>query len=389
MPAAACHAQIHLGAQAGSVCNRLLAGTSNGVYQLSLSGQVPTPTPTLPTVTPTPTKHRQAALDDDCRRELRGRVPEGGMADLRHYSGEGEYYWANAPAGRPAAIRAVGGWAVAPMATPWPAAPSIPTTPKVGWSMVPLAWSAPPMPRLSSSVGLQRTVLRRAVLGSIDQRHQFLWHGPAWRHRRLAATNFDLTNVYTLGNLLGQPQVWIAVRFFSDYSVTYPEGAYVDDIGVRKRTTLEAPVAGQDQNGPPCVTSSLPMTMQPETLALRELQPGQTRRSPAFTAPSMKEAPCRNNLAPNRPQSQPQSESSGEPVLSPPEGKAQSAVPRVEPRGEEDQRRAWPAGQVGAPVRQLSRPPARFCCTLPAGRCGTRPRPPGRCCRHLRAWRPG
>ena len=38
------------------VCNRLLAGTSNGVYQLSLSGQVPTPTPTrVPTVTPTPT----------------------------------------------------------------------------------------------------------------------------------------------------------------------------------------------------------------------------------------------------------------------------------------------------------------------------------------------
>ena len=106
--------------------------------------------------------------------------------------------------------------------------------------MVLLAWSAPRMPRLSSSVGLQPNCVATGCSGEhrstapisigMDQRGDT----GGWQF-----TNFDLTNVYTLGNLLGQPQVWIAVRFFSDYSVTYPEGAYVDDISVRKRTTLD------------------------------------------------------------------------------------------------------------------------------------------------------
>ncbi|MEJ2637847.1 MAG: CARDB domain-containing protein, partial [Calditrichia bacterium] len=41
--------------------------------------------------------------------------------------------------------------------------------------------------------------------------------------------NFDLTDVYTLGNLCGEPEVWIAFIFSSDASVSY-EGTYVDDI---------------------------------------------------------------------------------------------------------------------------------------------------------------
>ncbi len=66
------------------------------------------------------------------------------------------------------------------------------------------------------------------------------------------ATTFDLTNVYNIGNLLGQPQVWIAFQFFSDYSVTLPEGAYVDEIVLRKRTTLDASVPSPG-GGPGCV----------------------------------------------------------------------------------------------------------------------------------------
>jgi len=57
--------------------------------------------------------------------------------------------------------------------------------------------------------------------------------------------NFDLTNVYTLGNLLGRPQVWIAFRFYSDSSITLPEGAYVDNIVLRKCTS------GACSGGPP------------------------------------------------------------------------------------------------------------------------------------------
>ena len=44
----------------------------------------------------------------------------------------------------------------------------------------------------------------------------------------------DLSNVYRLGNLLGQPNVWIAIAFYSDSSTTNAEGAYVDDIVLRK-----------------------------------------------------------------------------------------------------------------------------------------------------------
>jgi hypothetical protein len=44
----------------------------------------------------------------------------------------------------------------------------------------------------------------------------------------------DLTNVPSLGNLAGQPNAWIALVFQSDVDTNYPEGAYVDDIVLRK-----------------------------------------------------------------------------------------------------------------------------------------------------------
>jgi hypothetical protein len=43
----------------------------------------------------------------------------------------------------------------------------------------------------------------------------------------------DLSNVPTLGNLLGRNQVWIAFAFGSDGSVT-DEGSFVDNIVLRK-----------------------------------------------------------------------------------------------------------------------------------------------------------
>ncbi len=46
---------------------------------------------------------------------------------------------------------------------------------------------------------------------------------------------FDLKRVYTLGDLRGQTNVWIAIRFFSDSSITF-EGAYVDNVMIEKIT---------------------------------------------------------------------------------------------------------------------------------------------------------
>ncbi len=44
----------------------------------------------------------------------------------------------------------------------------------------------------------------------------------------------DLSNVHTLGDLTGRPKVWVLFAFISDGSRSLPEGAYVDDILVRK-----------------------------------------------------------------------------------------------------------------------------------------------------------
>jgi serine protease AprX len=47
-------------------------------------------------------------------------------------------------------------------------------------------------------------------------------------------SELDLTMVPTLGDLTGEPDVWIALVFFSDSSTAKPEGAYVDDILLHK-----------------------------------------------------------------------------------------------------------------------------------------------------------
>jgi hypothetical protein len=44
----------------------------------------------------------------------------------------------------------------------------------------------------------------------------------------------DLASVPNIGNLLGQPSVWVAMVFSSDQDVNLPEGAHVDDMVVRK-----------------------------------------------------------------------------------------------------------------------------------------------------------
>jgi hypothetical protein len=44
----------------------------------------------------------------------------------------------------------------------------------------------------------------------------------------------DLTTIGTVGSLLGQPQVWIAVEFISDETGSRSEGAYIDNVILRK-----------------------------------------------------------------------------------------------------------------------------------------------------------
>jgi len=66
--------------------------------------------------------------------------------------------------------------------------------------------------------------------------------GSAWYGDSLGwqSISFDLTNVYTLGNLCGQSQVWIAFGFQSNETVT-DDGAFVDDVVLRKYFAGSAP----------------------------------------------------------------------------------------------------------------------------------------------------
>jgi hypothetical protein len=63
------------------------------------------------------------------------------------------------------------------------------------------------------------------------------WYGSGWTGYSgdWVADSFDLTNVDTLGNLCGQPNVWIAFIFESDTSnpVDY-DGAFIDDVVLQK-----------------------------------------------------------------------------------------------------------------------------------------------------------
>jgi uncharacterized repeat protein (TIGR01451 family) len=57
--------------------------------------------------------------------------------------------------------------------------------------------------------------------------------------------SLDLRAIPTLGNLTGEPQVWIALAFLSDDADNLPEGAYVDDVLLRRSSTMPAWVTWQ------------------------------------------------------------------------------------------------------------------------------------------------
>jgi serine protease len=56
--------------------------------------------------------------------------------------------------------------------------------------------------------------------------------------------SLDLSSVESLGNLLGQPSVWVAVLFSSNETVHKAVGAYVDNIVLRKCTSATCTGAG-------------------------------------------------------------------------------------------------------------------------------------------------
>jgi len=82
-----------------------------------------------------------------------------------------------------------------------------------------------------------------------EMNHDYLWWGASTDGQTFwpdgywgssggwVAHQFDLGDVRDLGSVLGQPQVWIAFGLVSDSSTTMAEGAYVDDVVLKKCTS--------------------------------------------------------------------------------------------------------------------------------------------------------
>ncbi len=191
-------------------------------------GPTPTPTPS-PTLTPTPLPGWQTILYED----FEGSFP-GPWTVFDNYPGYGEYYWGKRNC-RPYQ-GGYSGWGVGGGAngSALSCGSNYPNYAEgwmvygpfdlVGASDADLTFKL----WLNSELGYDG-VCRVASINGINF-YGWCTSGSAnWIDREL-----DLTNVPTLGNLLGQPQVWIALIFSSDFSTTYPEGGYVDNILLRK-----------------------------------------------------------------------------------------------------------------------------------------------------------
>jgi subtilisin family serine protease len=74
----------------------------------------------------------------------------------------------------------------------------------------------------------------------------FAFPQQTWTERVL-----DLTDVYELGDLIGEPQVWVLLLFQSDLLGNASEGAYVDDVLLRKMAVPPTAADVEGQAGPP------------------------------------------------------------------------------------------------------------------------------------------
>ncbi len=244
-----------------AACNRALAGSRSGVYQRSLSSGIPTPTPT-----PTTSAWTVIAAEN-----FEGAFPKAGWQVADFNSSGGEYYWAK----RACRIYAgtYSGWSVGAGAQGGGLACGA-NYPNEAFSWLiygPFSLVGATDAELAFQSWFNTEVsYDRLFWGASLNGNNFYGVSVDGSSGSWVPQTFDLTDVYTLGNLLGQSQVWIAFVFSSDASVTYPEGAYVDEILLRKRTTaaygaspgaVAAPCVSADGDPPPdtplCTSLSL------------------------------------------------------------------------------------------------------------------------------------
>ena len=95
--------------------------------------------------------------------------------------------------------------------------------------------------------------------------YKYIWQASDWPDWR-----FDLAAVYNLGNLVGQPNVWVAVVLTSDSSISKPEGLYVDDLLLRKCTLAACTEEGAASAAPSTWASSASLVAPGDGLSASE-----------------------------------------------------------------------------------------------------------------------
>jgi len=219
-------------------------GRSGWLYTLKLGAYLPlvlrqppptptpTPTPTrTPTPTPTPPTQSWTIITS---MDFEGAFP-GGWRVFDDYPGYGEYYWGKRSC-RPYA-GSYSGWAVGGGAngSTLSCDSNYPNYARSWMVYGPFslvgATAADMRFRLWARTELNYDgVCWAASVNGTD------FYGPcltgtdtSWQERVL-----NLANVPTLGNLLGRSSVWVAFIFISDSSITYSEGAHIDNVVLRK-----------------------------------------------------------------------------------------------------------------------------------------------------------
>jgi len=113
-----------------------------------------------------------------------------------------------------------------------------------------------------------KTELKNDYFGLLASANDEDWYGTVWTGdwagecAGWCRQTFPLTNVRDLGNLCGQPAVWIAFGFHSDYSVQN-EGSYLDDIELRALIGGEQPSATPTATSQPSGTPTSTPTLTP------------------------------------------------------------------------------------------------------------------------------
>lgn len=243
-------ATVNLNAPTGSITNSVVVGGGGEVFTRTASVLIPTPTPLtlflpfvakqptpIPTLTPTPTPV-PGGYSTIVSADFEGTFPSPWVTFDNNGGSFGEYYWGKRNC-RPY-TGSYSGWAVGGGAngSGLGCGSNYPDNAEAWMVYGPFSLASATAADLKYKLWLNSEPTYDGVcrLASIDGTNFYglctTGNSSGWIDRVL-----DFTSVPTLGNVTGQPNVWVAIIFASDADTNFAEGAYVDEVALRKCAT--------------------------------------------------------------------------------------------------------------------------------------------------------